>query len=62
MTSYTTRTPTYWILVTDGRVRLAFNSESKAREYASKTLGFIPEGTTVQKVYGETEIVEVVAQ
>ncbi len=48
ITSYTMETKFVYILMTDGSPRLAFDDESKAKEYAKNS---IYENTTIVKVY-----------
>lgn len=36
--SYTIKTNYVWVLMTDGKPRLAFNSEERAREYQAKDI------------------------
>ncbi len=56
MKTLTTKTETLYVLVTDGKARLVFYSEERANAYAKKS---IYGNTTVQKVYSETQLVDV---
>lgn len=55
--SFIPTTKTFYVLVTGNTARLVFYSKESAEEYVKSRNGY--EGTTIQKVYGETEIIEV---
>lgn len=61
MSSYSTKTETFYVLVTDNTARLVFYTKESADKYLAKTIKLYPT-STIQKVYGETKFVEVEAQ
>lgn len=55
---FTSRTETFFVLVTDNKARLVFYSQDSAEKYLNTHNHY--ENTSIQKVYGETKIIEVV--
>ena len=51
------QTQKFWVLITDGKARLVFFTEESGKTYLKNCNMYA--NTTLQKVYSETEFIEV---